>query len=346
LLLDTALTGFWPTTEDWTLLEYVLNQNVLSLFQNTKRLPVESHKSLSVFIDSVFNFDDTWEQVFEFKWTPSWQNDFLTFQLFFQFITLIRQTGVEGNHRQEVTNRVLFGFDPTGPFPFKKSLQTEGWKAYDMAVDSTVNKAVKLSIIIGRDNQITTDNETSNAGKQNFIFNLVFVSYLIIRSLTNSLSLPASITTDNDNITTSELEKLRSISEAITESRDLHITNDWSHIINQVINGYTNQKEFQLVSEHNFVYKEELKTNIKCTVENDNCLRAQRHLHLLITEVLFKTHPGKEAVVRHGHAKNHVVTQEGWNETCLKQSAWISYNSSPHPVVSCLTPRGVMFNPN
>jgi len=141
------------------------------LFENTKLCKVESHESLQAFVDKVFDFKDTWKVVLKFESTDSWQYDFLTFQLFFQFITYIRQTGVEGNHRQEVANRVLFGFDPTASFPLKPHLKAAGRKEYDLVDDSTVNKPVKLSIM-------------SKAGKQNFVFNLLFVPPLTIRSLT------------------------------------------------------------------------------------------------------------------------------------------------------------------
>ncbi len=59
LLLNTALAGLWPTKDGWTMLEHVLNQDVVSLFQNTKLKPVEDKESLSEFIDKVFNLDNT-----------------------------------------------------------------------------------------------------------------------------------------------------------------------------------------------------------------------------------------------------------------------------------------------
>jgi hypothetical protein len=97
----------------------------------------------------------------KFEWTQCWKDDFLTFQLFLQFITLTRQTGVEGNHRQEVTNRVLFGFHPNDPFPLKQHLAKQGRETFKVKEESTADKAVKLSIISRR------------YGKQNFIFFLV-----------------------------------------------------------------------------------------------------------------------------------------------------------------------------
>jgi hypothetical protein len=300
LLVDKTLTGLWPTDEDWRLLEYVLNQNVSSLFQNTKLIPVESQATLAQFIDKVFNLKNTWTQVLGFKWTASWQYDFLTFQLFFQFITLIRQTGVEGNHRQEVANRVLFGFSPTDSFPLKQRIKTEGWEAYKMVVDSTVNKAVKLSII----------------------------------SLEDKV---------DDKITLQQLKNFRTISEAITESRDLHISNDWGHIISEVINSYKKQKDFRLISEKDFVYKDELKPSKKPLRETDRYIDGQYHLHHVIANVLFNTQPGKEAVARHGLGSDHIVTQEGWNKTCREHAAWIGYQSSPHPVVSSLMQIGPLY---
>ena len=120
-------------------MEHVLNQDVVSLFQNTKLEPVEDKESLSEFIDKVFNLNNTWEDVLKFEWTKNWQDDFLTFQLFFQFITLMRQTGVEGNHRQEVTNRVLFGFRPDDPFPLKQQLAKHGRKPHEVIEGSTVH---------------------------------------------------------------------------------------------------------------------------------------------------------------------------------------------------------------
>jgi hypothetical protein len=158
------------------MLEYVLNQNVVSLFENTKLCPVECRASLSCFIDKVFNFPDTWTDVLKFQWTNSWQKDFLTFQLFFQFITQIRQMGIEGNHRQEITNRVEFGFNPTDSFPLKQHLKSEGWTEYEMIAGSTVNQAVKLAIIRPEDQ-----------GKTNFVFG-VCVPYLTVGTLTMSCS--------------------------------------------------------------------------------------------------------------------------------------------------------------
>jgi hypothetical protein len=239
--------------------------------------------------------------------------------------------GVEGNHRQEVTNRVSFGFHPTDSFPLKLHLGAEDWKAYKMVQDSTVNKAVKLSII-SQGYQTTTC--SSNAGKLNYLFYLVFVTKLTIRSLTIFFSLRTSLTTVNDKITLEQLKQLRAISEAVTESKDLHITNDWSHIISEVISGYKDQKEFQLISEHEFVYKQEITANRKPIREGDKYINGQLQLHKLITKVLFSTQPGKEAVARHGLGSDHTVTDEGWNKTCLEQAAWIGYLSSPHPVVS------------
>lgn len=188
MLVDATLTGSWPTSEDWRLLEYILNQDVASLFQNTKMITVESAKSLNCFIDKVFNLKNTWTTVLGFKFTTSWQYDFLTMQLFFQYITLIRQTGVEGNHRQELTNRVLFGFHPTDSFPLKQHLRTEEWKQYKICSDSTVNKAVKISFL-SRSYQSTT--RTASAGKQNCLFSLDFGPELTIRSLTVYLFTPS-----------------------------------------------------------------------------------------------------------------------------------------------------------
>ena len=331
LLVDTTLTGLWPTDDDWLTLEYVMDQDVVSLFRNTKLCPVECRASLSKFIDKVFNLNKTWIDVLGFEWTTSWQLDFLTFQLFFQFITKIRLTGVEGNHRQEVTNRVSFGFHPTESFPLKKHIKTKGWKEYKVVVDSTVNRAVKLSII-SKGYQTTT--LTSSDGKQNFVLYLVFVTPLTIRSLTFLFSLPTSHNTVNEKITLTELNQLRAISEAVTESRDIHIDNDWGHIVAEVINGYNNQKDFRLLSEQHFVYEEKLKGSKKPTRENDKYIDAQYQLHQLIAKVLFNTQPAKEAVAQHGLGHDHTVTLEGWTKTCLESAAWIGYLSTPHPVVS------------
>ena len=76
---------------------------------------------------------------------------------------MIRQTGLEGNHRQEITNRVSFGFHPTDIFPLKQHLDRRKEEAYKLVKESTVNKAVKLSII-------KPDPRTT--GKQNFMFDL------------------------------------------------------------------------------------------------------------------------------------------------------------------------------
>ena len=141
-----------------------------------------------------------------------------------------------------------------------------------------------------------------------------------------------------------QLEQLRAISETVTESRDLHIANDWSQIISEVIAGYNKQEEFRLVSESDFVCNFILKTSKKPTKETDKHIGAQHQLHLLIAAVLFKTQPRKQAVVNHGLYKNHVVTQDGWNEKCLEESTtWIACCSTPHPVVSCLMRFKVIF---
>jgi hypothetical protein len=330
LLVDTALTGLWPAQDDWTMLEHVLNQDVVSMFHNTKLKPVEDKESLSEFIDKVFNQINTWEDVLKFEWTKNWQDNFLTFQLFFQFITLMRQTGVEGKHRQEVTNRVLFGFHPDDPFPLKQQLSKQGRKAYEVKEGSTVNKAVKLSIISRR----------FNYGKRNFVF-FFFRNPPDYQEPHSSFN---DATEDNKIITMNQLEQLRAFSETVTESRDLHITNDWSHIINEVITGYHKQEEFRLVTENDFVCNFILKTSKKSKKETDKHIGALHKLHLLIAEVLFKTQPGKQAVVNHSLDKTHVVTQDGWNEKCLEESSsWIAYSSTPHPVVSCLMRFEVIF---
>lgn len=295
LLVDAGLAALWPTEEDWLLLEFVLGQDVLSLFENTKLCPVECRDSLQRFIDKVFNLENMWTGVLGFKWSKSWQYDFLTFQLFFQFITLIRQTGVEGNHRQEVANRVLFGFHPNDSFPLKHHLQTQDWQEYQVVHDSTVNQAVRLSII-SRDSGPTTTSAT---------------------------------------ITFEQLRQLRSISEAVTESRDLHIVNDWSHIIGEVIARYTSQVNFELVTEAFFVHEQGVRPSSKPTVEDDKHIKGQDELQRLITQVLFSTQPGKEAVVRHGLNNQHTVTEQGWLNCCLRQGGWIGYQTTPHPAVSC-----------
>jgi hypothetical protein len=247
----------------------VLNQDVVSLFQNTKLKPVEDEESLSEFIDKVFNLNNTWEGVLKFEWTKHWQDDFLTFQLFFQFITLTRQTGVEGNHRQEVTNRVLFGFHPDDPSPLKQHLAKEGRETCEVKEESTLNKAVKLSII--------------KASK---------ISYFFLFCNPPDYQEPHSFlhaaTEDSNKITMEQLEQLRAINETVTESRDLHITNDWSHIISEVIGGYIKQEAFCLASESDFVCNFSLKTSKKPTKENDKHIEAQRQLHLLIAGELFK----------------------------------------------------------
>lgn len=126
-----------------------------------------------------------------------------------------------------------------------------------------------------------------------------------------------------------QLEQLRAISETVTESRDLHIANDWSHIISEVIAGYNKQEEFRLVSENDFVHNFILKTSKKPTKGTDKYIGAQCQFHLLIAAVLFKTQPGKQAVVNHGLDKNHVVTQDGWNEKCLEESTtWIACSNT------------------
>jgi hypothetical protein len=311
-----------------------MDQDVVSFFENTKLNPVESAASLSEFIDKAFKLDGTWVDVLGFEWTASWQLDFLTFQLFFQFLTLIRQSGVEGNHRQEFTNRTLFGFHPTDSFPLKKHLQTKDWKQYSIVQNSTVNKAVKLSII--RRGFVMT-------GKQNVVLDLVRVSSLTIRSLTFFFSLRASHTTADDKMTLDQLKALRAISEEVTESRDIHINNDWGHIISEVIIRYKSENLFRLQTEKEFVYNGKLKANKKPDRKDDKYLDAQHHLHHLVSAVLFSTQPGKEAVSKHGFTTDHVVTEEGWNNTCLGQAAWIGYNSTPHPVVSCLIRFGIIF---
>jgi hypothetical protein len=113
---------------------------------------------------------------------------------------------------------------------------------------------------------------------------------------------------DSNKITLEQLEQLRTVSETVTESRDLHIANDWSHIISEVIGGYKKQEVFCFVSERDFVHKFSLKTSKKPTKENDKYIVAQCQLHLLIAAALFKTQPGKQAVVKHGLEKAHVVT--------------------------------------
>jgi hypothetical protein len=170
------------------------------------------------------------------------------------------------------------------------------------------------------------------------MFDLLFVPYLLtVRSLTFFFLIRIAPTTGNDKITLKELKELRAISEAVTESRDLHINNDWSHIITEVIGSYKTQKEFQLVSEAYFVYDQVLKSSKsskKAEKGDDKYIDGQYALHHLIAKVLFGTQPGKEAVARHGLGPNHTVTEEGWNQTCLGQALWIGYLSTPHPVVS------------
>jgi hypothetical protein len=335
-LVDKSLTGAWPTLEDWSLLEYVLNQTVVSMLENTKLCPVESKTSLSQFIDRVFRLEDTWTKVLGFQWSASWQNDFLTFQLFFQFLTEIRQMGIEGNHRQELTNRVNFGFNPTDTFPLKPLLRSRSWTKYDLAAESTVNQAVKLSIIRREDQ-----------GKRNFVVGVCSVPDS--RVPYTLFFLPTLHNKDNDKdkkITLDQLKQLRSISESITESKALYIVNDWSHVISAVIDRCRSQKEFELISEKYFVYEQELKPGAKATKKTDKFIEGQICLHQLITEVLFSTQPGKEAVAQHGLGADHTVTMDGWNKICIEnKGSWIGYCSSPHPVVSCLKSFGISFVP-
>jgi len=120
---------------------------------------------------------------------------------------------------------------------------------------------------------------------------------------------------------------LRTISEAVTESRDLHITNDWSHIISKVISIYRVQDDFQLVSEDFFVYRQEVTSSAKARKESDYVVAAHYKMHDLVTSVLFSTQPAKGAVVEHGvAAKGHVVTEEGWNTICKTSANWFCYN--------------------
>jgi hypothetical protein len=139
----------------------------------------------------------------------------------------------------------------------------------------------------------------------------------------------------NDKITFNQLKQLRDISESITEAKELHIVNDWSHIISAVINRYRSQTVFQLISEHYFVYEQEVKTSSKSTKENDKFIAGQIDLQHLVTDVLFSTQPGKEAVAQHGLDRAHTVTSEEWNDICINKGTWIGYLSSPHPAVSC-----------
>ena len=142
---------------------------------------------------------------------------------------------------------------------------------------------------------------------------------------------------ENDMITKKQLEILRHMSEEVTESKDIHIVNDWGHIINSVIGKFA-AKGIHVLSEKDFLCEMNCSPGAKATKGKDKLVALQEKIHHVISDILFDANPGKQAVAEHGVGPGHELTKKTWNDVCSNHTSWLGCDNAPHPVVSSVFP--------